>query len=359
MAIHPGTKLGPYEIVSPLGAGGMGEVYRATDTRLNRTVAIKVLPPQFMHTPEMKQRFDREAQVIAGLNHPNICTLFDIGREGDTDFLVMEYLEGETLAARIAAGALSLDEALKVAIQIADALDRAHGQGIIHRDLKPGNVMLTQKGAKLLDFGLAKLQAPAQAAAAGAMFVSGASMNTTAPGMIIGTMQYMAPEQLEGKDADARTDIFAFGAVLYEMITGRRAFEGKSQPHLIAAIVSSQPDPASKTQPQTPPALDFLIKRCLAKDPDERLQTATDLVAELQWIADGGEGEAPVPVLAARKSRPRAAYVALAIVTVVAAAVGVLAFAVPTRTGVAEETRFLITVPDMPVGEAVSVSPDG
>jgi Tol biopolymer transport system component/tRNA A-37 threonylcarbamoyl transferase component Bud32 len=359
MAVQPGTKLGPYEIVSPLGAGGMGEVYKATDTRLNRTVAIKVLPPQFMHTPEMKQRFDREAQVIAGLNHPNICTLFDIGREGDTDFLVMEYLEGETLAARIAAGALPLDEALKVAIQIADALDKAHGQGITHRDLKPGNVMLTAKGAKLLDFGLAKLQAPAQAAAAGAMFVSGVSLNTTAPGMIIGTMQYMAPEQLEGKDADARTDIFAFGAVLYEMITGRKAFEGKSQPHLIAAIVSSQPDPASKTQPQTPPALDFLIKRCLAKDPDERLQTATDLVAELQWIADGGEGDAPVPVVAARKSRPRAAHVALAIVTVVAVALGVLAFGVPKRTGVAEETRFLIAVPDMPVGEAVSISPDG
>ena len=359
MAIHPGTKLGPYEIVSPLGAGGMGEVYRATDTRLNRTVAIKVLPPQFMHTPEMKQRFDREAQVIAGLNHPNICTLFDIGREGDTDFLVMEYLEGETLAARIAAGALSLDEALKVAIQIADALDRAHGQGIIHRDLKPGNVMLTQKGAKLLDFGLAKLQAPAQAAAAGAMFVSGASMNTTAPGMIIGTMQYMAPEQLEGKEADARTDIFAFGAVLYEMITGRKAFEGKSQPHLIAAIVSSQPDPASKTQPQTPPALDFLIRRCLAKDPDERLQTATDLVAELQWIADGGEGEAPVPVVAARKSGLHVAHVALVIVTAVAAALGVLAFAVPKKASVAEETRFLMPVPDMSVGEAVSISPDG
>jgi Tol biopolymer transport system component len=337
----------------------MGEVYKATDTRLNRTVAIKVLPPQFMHTPEMKQRFDREAQVIAGLNHPNICTLFDIGREGDTDFLVMEYLEGETLAARIAAGALPVDEALKVAIQIADALDKAHGQGITHRDLKPGNVMLTAKGAKLLDFGLAKLQAPAQAATAGAMFPSGASMNTTAPGMIIGTMQYMAPEQLEGKEADARTDIFAFGAMLYEMITGRKAFEGKSQPHLIAAIVSSQPDPASKTQPQTPPALDFLIRRCLAKDPDERLQTATDLVAELQWIAGGGEGDAPVPLVASRKSSTRAAQLALGIITLVVAALGVLAFTGPKKTGATEETRFLITVPDMSVGEAVSISPDG
>jgi eukaryotic-like serine/threonine-protein kinase len=357
MSIQAGTRFGPYEILSPLGAGGMGEVYKATDTRLNRTVAIKVLPPQFMHTPEMKQRFDREAQVIAGLNHPNICTLFDIGREGDSDFLVMEFLEGETLAAHIAAGPLPLDEALKVAVQIADALEKAHGQGITHRDLKPGNVMLTAKGAKLLDFGLAKLQETAPAAA-GTMMRSGASLKTTVPGMIIGTMQYMAPEQLEGKEADARTDLFAFGAMLYETITGRRAFEGKSQPHLIAAIVSAQPEPASKLQPATPPALDFLIRRCLAKDPEERLQTATDLVNELQWIAGGGEGSVPVPIVAPRK-RSRAAQVALAIVTLVAVAMGVLAFVVPKKSAATEVTRFLLPVPDMPVGEAVSVSPDG
>ena len=360
MSVQPGTRLGPYEIVSPLGAGGMGEVYKATDTRLNRTVAIKVLPTHFINQPEMKQRFDREAQVIAGLHHPNICVLYDVGSEGETDFLVMEYLEGETLAARIATGALPLDEALKIAVQIADALDKAHAQGVTHRDLKPGNVMLTPTGAKLLDFGLAKLQESAQAgAAAGTMLRSGLSMNTTAPGMIIGTMQYMAPEQLEGKDADARTDIFAFGAVLYETITGRKAFEGKSQPHLIAAIISVEPDPASKTQPQTPPALDFLIRRCLAKDPEERLQTATDLVNELQWIAAGGEGAAPVPIVAPRTSRSRAAQVALAIVTLVAAAMGVLAFVVPSTTGAKEETRFMVAVPDMPVAEAVSISPDG
>ena len=236
MPLSSGTKLGPYEILAPLGAGGMGEVYKATDTRLNRTVAIKVLPPQFMHNVEMKQRFDREAQVIAGLNHPHICTLFDVGRQGDTDFLVMEYLEGETLGARIARGAMPLDEALKVAVQVADALDKAHGQGVTHRDLKPGNVMLVESGAKLLDFGLAKLKLAPQAA--DALLTSGArALNTSVPGMILGTMQYMSPEQLEGKEADARTDIFAFGLVLYEMITGRKAFEGKSQPHLIAAII--------------------------------------------------------------------------------------------------------------------------
>ena len=229
MPLQAGTKLGPYEIVAPLGAGGMGEVYKATDTRLNRTVAIKVLPVHFSENPEMKQRFDREAQTIAGLNHPNICTLYDVGRQGDVDFLVMEYLEGETLAARIGRGALPLDDALKVAIAIADALEKAHGQGVTHRDLKPGNIMLTEGGAKLLDFGLAKPKQQAQASPSGSP-ISAVGMNTTAPGTILGTMQYMAPEQLEGKEADARTDLFAFGAVVYEMVTGRRAFEGKSNP---------------------------------------------------------------------------------------------------------------------------------
>ena len=258
----------------------MGEVYKAIDTRLNRTVAIKVLPPQFTHDHEMKQRFDREAQTIAGLNHPNICTLFDVGREGDTDFLVMEYLEGETLAARIVRGALPLNDALKVAIALADALEKAHGQGVTHRDLKPGNVMLTEKGAKLLDFGLAKLK---QAAVpAGSAPLSAVGVNTTVPGMIIGTMQYMAPEQLEGKEADARTDLFAFGAVLYEMVTGRKAFEGKSQPHLIAAIVSVQPDPISKPSRRYPCAR--LSRERAGQGSDERLQTATDPVSKLLWM---------------------------------------------------------------------------
>ena len=290
----------------------------------------------------MKQRFDREAQVIAGLNHPHICTLFDVGRQGDTDFLVMEYLEGETLAARIARGAVPLDEALKVAIAVADALDKAHGQGVTHRDLKPGNVMLTASGAKLLDFGIAKLKQSPQAA--DAQLTSGRSLNTTAPGMILGTMQYMAPEQLEGKEADARTDIFAFGAVLYEMITGRKAFEGKSQPHLIAAIVTAQPDPISKTRPATPPALDFLIKRCLAKDPEERLQTATDLVGELQWIAGGGaEGGVPAPIAIHRKRRVKIAQVAVGIVALVTVAMRarVASRRAKERTG---ETRFAFLI---------------
>ena len=358
MPLQAGTKLGPFEILAPLGAGGMGEVYKATDTRLNRTVAVKVLPPHFTDNPEMKQRFDREAQVIAGLNHPHICTLYDVGRQGDTDFLVMEYLEGETLGQRIEHGALPLDEALKVAIAIADALDKAHGQGVTHRDLKPGNVMLTASGAKLLDFGIAKLKQAPQAS--DMALTSAASLNTTAPGMILGTMQYMAPEQLEGKEADARSDVFAFGALLYEMVTGRKAFEGKSQPHLIAAIVTANPDPISKTQPATPPALDFLVKRCLAKDPEERLQTATDLVGELQWIAGGGaEGDVPAPIAVRRRPPAKIARVALAIVTLLVVAMSLLVFVFPRRTDAREETRFLITVPDMPVAEAVAVSPDG
>jgi Tol biopolymer transport system component/predicted Ser/Thr protein kinase len=359
MPLQAGTKLGPYEILAPLGAGGMGEVYKATDSRLNRSVAIKVLPPHFTDNLEMKQRFDREAQVIAGLNHPHICTLYDVGRQGDTDFLVMEYLEGETLAQRIERGALPLDEALKVAIAVADALDKAHGQGVTHRDLKPGNVMLTASGAKLLDFGLAKLKQSPQASDA-AMTSAAASLSATAPGMVLGTMQYMAPEQLEGKEADARTDIFAFGSVLYEMITGRKAFQGKSQPHLIAAIITAQPDPISKSQPTTPPALDFLIKRCLAKDPEERLQTATDLVGELQWIAGGGtERGALAPVAIHRRQRAKIAQVALGIVTLLVVAMTALAFVFPRRIEAPGETRFLIAVPDMPVAEAVSISPDG
>src|SRR5262245_25894394 len=225
MSLEIGTKLGPYKILAAAGAGGMGEVYKAADTRLNRTVAIKVLPARFSEDAEMKQRFEREAQTIAALNHPHICTLYDVGRQDGAEFLVMEYLEGETLAARIARGPMPLDEALKVAIAIADALDKAHGKGVTHRDLKPGNIMITASGAKLLDFGLAKLKQLASSSETPSAPISG---NTTTPGTILGTMQYMAPEQLEGKEADARTDIFAFGAMLYEMISGKRAFEGKS-----------------------------------------------------------------------------------------------------------------------------------
>jgi Tol biopolymer transport system component len=332
----------------------MGEVYKAADTRLNRTVAIKVLPPQFSEDPEMKQRFDREAQTIAALNHPNICTLYDIGRQEGADFLVMEFLEGETLAIRIARGPLPLDEALKVAIAVADALDKAHGQGVTHRDLKPGNIMLTASGAKLLDFGLAKQHQPSQPSSPVATPVG---LNTTAPGTILGTMQYMAPEQLEGKDADPRADIFAFGATLYEMVSGKKAFEGKSQAHLIAAIISVDPDPLSKLQP-VPPALDFLVARCLVKDPDERLQSMSDVLGQLRWIAGGGPA-AGVSASRATRGRGRVAQLALGAAAGLAVAVGVTAF-LGLRSGRTPlENRFLIPTPDMPVPEAAAISPDG
>ena len=287
MALSPGARLGPYEVVAAIGAGGMGEVYKATDTRLNRTVAIKVMPPHFAGDPDMKQRFDREAQTIAGLNHPNICTLHDVGAEAGVAFLVMEFLEGETLADRIARGAqrhsapaaaatsesgsaLNIDDALEIALAIADALDKAHRQGIVHRDLKPANVMLSKTGVKLLDFGLAKWTTTA----ADTLAAAPTRADLSTPGMLLGTLQYMAPEQVEGKDADARTDIFAFGAVLYEMITGRRAFQGKSQATLISAIMTGEPPPISTLQPLTPSGLDHLVQRCLAKDPEDRWQDA-------------------------------------------------------------------------------------
>src|SRR5215470_1182862 len=226
--LAPGTRLGAYEVVAPLGAGGMGEVYKAKDTRLDRLVAIKVLPSHVSSDPALRERFEREARTIAALNHPHICTLYDVGHEADTDFLVLEYLEGQTLADRLAKGALPLDQALQIAIQIADALDKAHRAGIVHRDLKPGNIMLTKSGAKLLDFGLAKVTPAAIAASGLSMAPTGVSP-VTMQGTILGTLQYMAPEQIEGQEVDARTDIFAFGAVLYEMLTGKKAFEGKNQ----------------------------------------------------------------------------------------------------------------------------------
>src|SRR5215467_14437729 len=249
MPLVPGTKLGPYEIVSPLGAGGMGEVYRARDTRLERTVAIKILPEQVSKDPVRKQRFEREAKTISSLNHPNICTLHDIGSQDGTDYLVMECVEGETLAKRLEKGPLPMEQVLKCGAQIADALDKAHRAGIVHRDLKPGNIMLTATGAKLLDFGLAKPAAP---------LVSGATLTAALPttpvtqeGTIVGTFQYMSPEQVEGKDVDGRSDIFSLGAVLYESLTGRRAFEGKSQLSVASAIVEKEPTPISSLKPMT------------------------------------------------------------------------------------------------------------
>jgi serine/threonine protein kinase/Tol biopolymer transport system component len=295
MTLTSGTKLGPYEIQSRLGAGGMGEVYRAMDTRLDRTVAIKVLASHLSSSPELKQRMEREARTISSLNHPHICHLYDIGSQDGTDYLVMEFLEGETLAERLGKGAVPLNEVFKVGIAVAEALAVAHRSGIVHRDLKPGNIMLTQSGAKLMDFGLAKpLGGQNSGMASGTVpsftavvTLSGPSPLTplTTAGSIVGTMPYMSPEQIEGKDVDARSDIFAFGAVLYEMATGKRPFAGKSQISLASSILEKDPEPISAIQPSTPPAFEHVLTTCLQKNPEERFQTAHDVKLELQWIA--------------------------------------------------------------------------
>ncbi len=287
MALNPGRHLGPYEILGSAGAGGMGEVYKARDTRLDREVAIKVLHAKVANSADIKERFEREAKVIAGLNHPNICTLFDIGSEDGVDYLVMEYIEGETLSERLEKGPLPKEELLSVAIQIADALDKAHKQGLVHRDLKPGNVMLTKEGSKLLDFGLAKFQPQAGFLDA----LSSAETRTTpltTQGAIIGTLQYMSPEQLEGEEADARSDIFAFGATLYQMATGQNAFEGKSRASLIASVLKEQPRAISEITSLVPIALEKVIRQCLSKDPDQRWQSAGDLKRSLSLISEGG-----------------------------------------------------------------------
>jgi Tol biopolymer transport system component len=302
LPILPGRRLGPYEILAAIGAGGMGEVYKARDSRLDRIVAIKVLPAHLADRAELRERFEREARAIASLNHPHICTLHDIGHQDEIDFLVMEYLEGETLAQRLLKGPLPLEQVLQYAIEISDALDKAHRKGVTHRDLKPGNIMLTKSGAKLLDFGLAKLRQDARPATPLSQLPT-ADDPITAEGMILGTLQYMAPEQVEAKEADARTDIFAFGAVVYEMATGRRAFAGKSQASVIGAILKDDPPPISSLQPMTPPALDRAVKKCLAKEPEKRWQAASDVCDELKWIAEGGSQVALVPTTATKGIR--------------------------------------------------------
>jgi len=323
MALTSGTKLGPYEIQSALGAGGMGEVYRARDTRLDRTVAIKVLPAHLSDNPERQQRLEREARAVSSLNHPHICALYDMGHQDGISYLVLEFLEGETLAQRLERGPLPIQQLLKSGIEIAGALEKAHRIGLVHRDLKPGNIMLTKSGAKLLDFGLAKTALAAPAAELTTMATS--TKPLTAEGTLVGTFQYMAPEQLEGKEVDGRSDIFSFGAVLYEMATGRKAFEGKSQASLIAAILAAEPPPITKLQPMTPPALERVVKTCLAKDPDERWQTAHDLKLQLEWISEGGSlAGVPAPVVARRKNRERLGWVAAGVATLLAV---VLAFA--------------------------------
>ncbi|HVE65701.1 MAG TPA: protein kinase [Thermoanaerobaculia bacterium] len=306
MTLTAGSRLGPYEILSPLGAGGMGEVYRARDTRLERTVAIKVLPTHLSSTLEARQRFEREAKTISQLSHPHICALHDVGREGETEYLVMEYLEGDTLADRVAKGPLPLEQTLRYGVQIADALDKAHRQGIVHRDLKPGNVMITKSGVKLLDFGLAKAIAPASQQSSLTALPTQHAL--TQEGAILGTFQYMAPEQLEGKDADARTDIFALGAVLYEMATGKKAFSGTTQASLISSILRDDPQPISQIQPTSPTAFDRVVKTCVAKDPEDRWQSAADLGKELRWIAEGSQVGAPAALPGRRVRRDRLAW---------------------------------------------------
>lgn len=322
MEVAAGTRLGPYEVVSRIGAGGMGEVWRARDTRLDRSVAVKVLPAAFAEDSKMRLRFEREARIVSQLSHPNICTLHDVG-EG---YLVMELLEGESLAERLRRGPLPLRDVLKVGAEIASALHRAHRAGVVHRDLKPGNVMLTKGGAKLLDFGLAFAEAsPGE---------DGKTLTAplTDTGAVPGTVPYMAPEQLEGKEADPRTDVFALGVVLYEMVTGARAFPGASRASVIAAILTSEPAPVSERQRLTPRSLERLISRCLAKDPDERWQSALDVATELRWIAEPAtDGEAG-GARQARGARPwKVATAALALALL--AAVGTAAWLGRSRAG--------------------------
>jgi Tol biopolymer transport system component len=365
MSPQAGSSLGPYELIAPIGAGGMGEVWRGRDTRLDRSVAVKILPASVAQDEQFRIRFEREAKVISSLNHPHICTLFDVGHEDDSHFLVMELLEGESLADRLQKGPLPLDQVVKVGAQVADALEGAHRQGIVHRDLKPGNVMLTKTGAKLLDFGLARTGAGG-AGLSGSTELPTEARPLTSAGTVLGTFQYMAPEQLEGAEADARTDIFALGALLYEMATGRRAFEGQSRTSLIAAILSTQPPPISSVQPVMPPALDHVVRKCLEKDPDDRWQSAQDVASELRWIAEAGsQAGVPATVTIRRRSRERLAW-GLAAVFALAAAGG-LTWSSRLRGTLREAQRPLraelvppsdIRMADVSQG-AIALSPDG
>ncbi len=322
MSLEPGTRLGHYEIASPLGAGGMGEVYRARDVRLERTVAIKILSPQFASDSRHKQRFEREAKTISALHHPHICALYDVGSQDGVDYLVMEFVEGETLATRLAKGALPLEQVLRFGTQICDALDRAHRGGVVHRDLKPANIMLTPAGIKLLDFGLAKSVAPADGMTLTAALTPTSPM--TAQGAIVGTIPYMSPEQLEGKELDGRSDIFSLGAVLYEMLTARRAFGGKNQHSVAAAILENDPEPISNLKAAIPPTLGHAIDLCLAKDREERWQTSRDLALELKWIAEAASATRPTPQAVSRSSfRERSAWGVAAVLVIALVAMAI------------------------------------
>jgi predicted Ser/Thr protein kinase len=355
MALAAGSRLGPYEIQSALGAGGMGEVYRARDTRLNRLVAIKVLSQHLTDKPEAKQRFEREAKTIATLNHPHICTLYDVGQHDGTDYLVMELLEGETLARRLERGPIPPEEALTHAIEIADALDRAHREAVTHRDLKPGNVMLTKFGVKLLDFGLAKLKGPESNLTTLSALPTRADV--TAEGTVLGTLQYMAPEQLEGKDVDVRTDIFAFGALVHEMFTGRKAFTGSSQASLIGAILKDEVPRISTFQKMTPPALDRVVRKCMAKEMENRWQTAKDLGDELRWIAERDVGAAVLHAGSVSKRSARSVWILAAGAVVVASVLAALYFR--RAPDEAQEMRLQVTTPPTEDPVSLAISPDG
>lgn len=374
MPLSAGTRLGPYEIQSALGSGGMGEVYRARDTRLDRIVAIKVLASHLASSPELKQRMEREARAISSLNHPHICQLYDIGSQDGTDFLVMEFLEGETLAERLRKGPLPTGELLKIGGAVAEALEVAHRSGIIHRDLKPGNIMLTQSGAKLMDFGLAKplgLSTPVTSgtvpAFTAAPTISGASPFSplTTAGSIVGTIQYMSPEQIEGKEADARSDIFAFGAVLYEMAAGKRPFEGKSQISLASSILEKDPEPISAIKPQIPPAFDHVLTTCLQKSPEDRFQSAHDVKLELKWIAATPSAPTPSAVASSTPASKRGFFGWIAAV-VLAIVLGALAGLFLNRSTPAPSIRTAINPPEnatfLLTGDAAGppvLSPDG
>ena len=340
MTLPPGTRLGAYEITSALGAGGMGEVYKARDTRLDRSVAIKVLPSEFAENAQLRIRFEREAKSISSLNHPNICTLYDVGHERGIDYIVMELLDGQTLSDRISRGPLPLNEVIRYGVEIAEALERAHRSGVVHRDLKPGNVMLTKSGAKLLDFGLAAVSARAKSRDPYPQDATAATEQRpiTQEGTVVGTYQYMSPEQISGEPLDHRSDVFSLGAVLYEMVTGRRAFDGKTKTSVITAILSGEPAPPSRIQSVTPHALDRLIAWCLAKDPDDRMQSAHDVALELKAIESAS---------AARSQHRRWSSVLKWGAGVLTGALLATLFFMTRQQQVAQpaETRFLISAP--------------
>jgi Tol biopolymer transport system component len=376
MTLTAGTRLGPYEIVRPLGAGGMGEVYLARDTRLGRTVAVKVLHPNRVASPEARQRFEREARVVSSLSDPRVCALYDIGRhetpEGSIEYLVMEYLEGETLEARLARGPLPLDQALRAGIEIAGALHKAHRKGIVHRDLKPGNVMLTKTGVKLLDFGLARTEPPLASAGGippeGTLTATPTRTRLTQEGRILGTLQYMAPEQLEGKEADARADIFALGAVLHEMATGQPAFSGASSASLISSIMKDDPAPISRLLPMSPAALDHAVRTCLAKDPEDRWQSAHDLENQLRFVATqgnspastaSGTGAAIQPVRTPRRERVAWGLAALGLLAALALSTRTLLGPRAARPHAILPVRLSMLLPEMSSLRSAVLSPDG